>query len=384
MRILQLSFNSARTFKQNLYGVTIYTKATNRILKGIGDTDLYVVAPTSFYARGRSAENYVSLNFGRLEMVEDGIYIKYMPLGMFLSFTYNYMKTREFYSALFLSLRSLEHLGISPHKYDVVVYEFYSFARALEGLGVPKVYRTHEVYALYRENPTARLLEEYALKTADIIMPPSEDDKEKFIELYGVDEDKIHPVPVPIDGVNEKLIRRRKYEDKETLTALFSGFPHKYNIEAVRFIVKNAEEVPFVKFYICGDFRKEMFREIPKNVEFLGFLSKERYVWLLENVDIAVMPMQHSSGINMRVAEYVRYGLPIVGTPSIGRGYGLRPNEHFIAFNDAESFVEAMEKAKDGEYRKNIIISAVKYVKENLSLEVLVGRVKRLLESLCG
>jgi len=48
MRILQLSFNSAKTFKQRLYGVSMYTLGTNRILRELGDVDLYVVAPTVF------------------------------------------------------------------------------------------------------------------------------------------------------------------------------------------------------------------------------------------------------------------------------------------------------------------------------------------------
>jgi len=374
MRILQLSFNSAETFKKKLYGVSMYTLGTNRILRELGDVDLYVVAPTVFYARGRPQESYISPRFGT-EKVSDGIYIKYLSPFTFLKYIAGFVRYREFYMPLYNACPTLNSLGIED-SYDAIFFEFFSLINAVKKTKALKVYRSHEIYALYRGD-MVKDMEREALELADVIMPPSEEDKTRLVEIYGIDEDKICPVPIPVE-LGEAP--RREYKDKERLNAVFSGFPHRYNIEAVRFIVENAEKAPFVAFHIFGSFQREMFGRIPENVIFHGFAPEKEYKKMLMTADIAVMPLWHQSGINVRIVEYLRYGLPVVGTPWIARGYGFKQGEHFIPFDNGESFIEALEKALDGRHREGIVKNATEHARENLNAKRIAERVGKIIE----
>ena len=112
MRILQLSFNIAKTFKQRLYGVSMYTLGTNRILKEIGDVDLYVVAPTLFYVKGRPQESYLRPKFGT-EKLSDGVYIRYTSPLRFLKYVLGFIRHREFYMPLYSTYPTLESMAVS-------------------------------------------------------------------------------------------------------------------------------------------------------------------------------------------------------------------------------------------------------------------------------
>ena len=155
---------------------------------------------------------------------------------------------------------------------------------------------------------------------------------------------------------------------------------HRYNIEAVRFIVENAEKASFVAFHIFGSFQREMFGRIPENVIFHGFAPEKEYKKMLMTADIAVMPLWHQSGINVRIVEYLRYGLPVVGTPWIARGYGFKQGEHFIPFDNGESFIEALEKALDGRHREGIVKNATEHARENLNAKRIAERVGKIIE----
>ena len=376
MRILQLSFNSAKTFKQRLYGVSMYTLGTNRILKEIGDVDLYVVAPTLFYVKGRPQESYLRPKFGT-EKLSDGVYIRYTSPSRFLRYVLGFIKHREFYMPLYNTYPTLESIGIND-SYDAIFFEFFSFINAIKKTKALKVYRSHEIYAEYRSSKVKEM-EREAFEQSDIIMPPSDMDLSIIVDMYGIDEDKVHPVPIPVEI---RKIPKKDYVDKEKLIAVFSGFPHKYNIEAVKFIVLNAKSTSFVEYHIFGSFKKEMFGWIPENVIFHGFVPEKEYKKMLMIADIAVMPIWQRHGINVRIIEYLKYGLPVVATRWAVRGYDLAPDKHYIAFENGVEFVEAMERVLNGKYREQIVKDAIEYARENLNVKRLAKKVGKIIEGL--
>jgi len=373
MRILQLSFNSAKTFKQRLYGVSMYTLGTNRILKEIGDVDLYVVAPTLFYVKGRPQESYLRPKFGT-EKLSDGVYIRYTSPLRFLKYVLGFIRHREFYMPLYSTYPTLESMDINDG-YDAIFFEFFSFINAVKKTKALKVYRSHEIYAEYRSSKV-REMEREAFEQADIIMPPSSMDKSIIVDMYGIDEDKVHPIPIPIEI---RKIPKKDYVDKEKLIAIFSGFPHKYNIEAIEFLKLVAESTPYVEYHIFGAFNPKMFGWMPPNMIFHGFVPRKDYEKMLLVADVAVMPIKQRHGINVRVAEYLQYGLPIIATPEAVRGYDFRPNVHYIAFGEDVEFEEALQKALDGKFRERIIKNAVEHARENLNPQKLAERVKKII-----
>ncbi len=380
MKILQLSFNSAKTFKNGLYGVTAYTLATYTLLRQLGTTHLILFAPTVFYAKNRPQESYFALHkSGKCEKIQDNVYIKYFTLKDLLRYLLLYIKIREFYSPLYFIYKNIDAPISHVERYNILVFEFFSLINAIKNSNKLKIYRPHEIYYSYRGgSPLVEKLEREALKLADIILPPSNEDVRTLIEKYDIERDKIYPLPIPVETITLEALKIKEYDNKEKLNAIFSGFPHKYNIEAVEFIIKNAKDVPFVTFHIFGSFNPRSFKKVPENVVFHGFASKEEYNKALLNADLAVMPLKHWTGINVRIVEYLKYGLPIVGTPYVGRGYELKPDVHFLSFKNRDEFQKALELAKRGDLRKNIVTSAIKHINDNLNIEILGKRLRKI------
>ncbi|MFA5275760.1 MAG: glycosyltransferase [Candidatus Omnitrophota bacterium] len=171
-------------------------------------------------------------------------------------------------------------------------------------------------------------IERDACLKSDVIIACSENEKECLINIYGVPPSKISIVPnganmYPVVSVVEKRRSRSalglKPLDK---VAVFIGACYKPNIEAVEEIIKNI--APFareLKFLIAGTVN-EAFRslKIPENVIFLGPVSEDKLHQALSAADIAVNPMLHGSGINIKMLDYMAHGLPIVATECGARG----------------------------------------------------------------
>ena len=160
-------------------------------------------------------------------------------------------------------------------------------------------------------------IEGAACRKSDLILVCSEKEKQSFIDLYKVNENKIIIVP---NGANiREEIEEKSREDR---TVIFIGAYYKPNIDAARFIIKElAPRLKEFKFLIVGTvfdaFRTE---KIPGNLKFLGKVSDEELGAALKASDIAIHPMFDGSGINIKMLDYMSYGLPIVTTQIGARG----------------------------------------------------------------
>ena len=86
--------------------------------------------------------------------------------------------------------------------------------------------------------------------------------------------------------------------------------------------------------YFIGTKRKNMQKNIslnetilpyllPKNIIFFGRVDNEKYRKLLYASDIAINPVKHGSGINIKMLDYMAVGLPVVTTKQGARGLFL-------------------------------------------------------------
>jgi glycosyltransferase involved in cell wall biosynthesis len=168
----------------------------------------------------------------------------------------------------------------------------------------------------------------------------SDEDKARLMELYGVDEKKILIVRNGMDfraAASNRLFADEKRRLKERLgfgnspVALFIGSYHGPNIEALRAIKQIASQCPELLFLIMGSVcDHEEADQVPVNVKPLGVLDEDEKIVLLNAADIALNPILSGSGSNLKLLEYISYGIPVITTPHGNRGYGLKDKEHLL------------------------------------------------------
>lgn len=175
---------------------------------------------------------------------------------------------------------------------------------------------------------------------AERILSVSGEDKARLMELYGVEEKKILIVRNGMDfraAASNRLPADERRRLKERLgfgnipVALFIGSYHGPNIDALRSIKRIARQCPELLFLIVGsvcDYEDACHASV--NVKPLGVLNEDEKNVLLNAADIALNPVLSGSGSNLKLLEYIAYGIPVITTPHGNRGYGLRDKEHLI------------------------------------------------------
>ncbi len=159
----------------------------------------------------------------------------------------------------------------------------------------------------------------------------TKEDAAKFVEIYNLDDFKYHLVPNGVDAKNTPFfdrLSRHAYKKKLGIKgsiAIFVGSWHQPNIDAVHKIINMAEAEKSIKFLVIGSvglYFKDRDISFPKNLSFTGLVSDTEKSIYLRIADIAVNPMLSGSGSNLKVAEYMAAGLPVVSTEIGCRGYG--------------------------------------------------------------
>lgn len=167
-----------------------------------------------------------------------------------------------------------------------------------------------------------------ACRRSDLILVCSEKEKKDFLDLYKLNVDKII---ITANGANiskgngdktKKDCRIKLSLSLEDKVIVFIGAYYKPNIDAARFIIRKlSQELKEFKFLIIGTvFDAFKTERMPLNVKLLGWILDEQLDEVLRASDISINPMLDGSGINIKMLDYMSYGLPIVTTECGARG----------------------------------------------------------------
>ena len=153
------------------------------------------------------------------------------------------------------------------------------------------IYDAHNVEYLLKKQIATKLnkiwldrvyeVEKYACEISDAIFVTSNEDKEAFVELYGIPEDKLFVIPNGVDLDSLKVNIDKEFAKKifglEGMTiAIFIGSGHKPNTEAAEFIVHDlALKLDNIYFLIVGEVCKYISKPFTKNVKLLGIVDNE-------------------------------------------------------------------------------------------------------------
>ncbi len=173
-------------------------------------------------------------------------------------------------------------------------------------------------------------VEQMCAQHAHAVLACSADDRERLISLFALRPDHCHVLPNGCDishttytSTEDKLRLRFRLDYPEAKLALFLGSGHTPNVEAALHIFHMAPSVPEVQFLLAGTVStQERVRKQPRpaNVHLLGSVSENVKNILLKAADVALNPMTSGSGTNLKVVEYLAYGLETISTPFGMRG----------------------------------------------------------------
>ena len=225
-------------------------------------------------------------------------------------------------------------------------------------------------------------IERNAVNFSDMIITASKYDSKVMANLYERNDKNFIIAPNSIDfksirflEEDDKSVYREKLGLPASKLVLFLASWHPPNLDAMEFILnKLVHQLPNFNFVIAGtviDNWKAHKGELPiyKNAKYLGILTEEEKNALLNIVDIAINPINYGSGTNVKVLEFMAYGLPVVNTPFGNRGINARDGKEIIIAERDNFAFKIKELFEKKELYVKIRQHAYKFVFENFNVE---------------
>ena len=227
-------------------------------------------------------------------------------------------------------------------EYDLVQFDslwLTPWADRLPG-GTPVVYASHNYETDWYEGEIRRFLfrrrharalaelERRAVLRADRVLAVTDEDREKFVAVFGADRDRIAVVPNGYDDTRfrppsekEKTEARRKLGlPPDRKIALFAGSNVSPNRDAVdsilRVVAPQAKDLVFV---VAGSVGEAYRGGGGENVIFTGRVD-DILPWF-HAADVGLNPIRLGSGSNIKVLQYLGSGLAVLSTSFGMRGF---------------------------------------------------------------
>lgn len=164
--------------------------------------------------------------------------------------------------------------------------------------------------------------------------------------------------------------------------AIFVGSWHPPNLDAVEWILEGAPRRPDTLFLIagsqCGYFNE---RDLPDNVVMRGRVSDQELGLLLASADIALNPMRHGAGTNLKILEYFAAGVPVVATAVGARGIGADPDVHYFEVDPDSDMTLSIEAATDPFLIEPAVLAARTLVEAGYDWRVLAEQFATVVEN---
>lgn len=276
----------------------------------------------------------------------------------------------DFVTSLYIIFKYLLLRGLNS--FDLVLLEHYNygFTAPILRLLKPLVYDAHaveyELATTIRSKIFISVQELMALKYSDLIIVLSKADALQFNYLYKIPLNKIMIIPLPMINKLPKLLGdfstiqelKRKFKEKLTqkygddvinkpLIVFHGSLKYAPNKEAVDFIINNlAPKCAECIFIIMGPDPPYVGRS--DNVIFTGFVKNVEEILLA--CDLAIIPIKRTTGVNIKVYDYIAYGLPIIATRPILRWFNVNMVKGTAVITTLNCFEKSLRQVLDTGY----------------------------------
>ena len=242
--------------------------------------------------------------------------------------------------------------------YDLVEFHFCAYASWMSRFtaNARVVYSAHNVEADYAVMepyskirtwfaPHIRKLEGRAIDASDLVVACTEADGSRFRQLYGNPKELV----IVSNGFDDGDLWSAKPREREKtraalglrteeLAILFVGGPAAHNRRAVHYL--EHELLPRLnspaRLVLAGECARPRRDDRVLSLGLVDELSP-----ILEAADVAVNPIDSGSGSNLKLAEYLAVGMPIVTTLMGLRGY--EEYAHLVTVAGLQDFPAAVQ-----------------------------------------
>jgi glycosyltransferase involved in cell wall biosynthesis len=199
---------------------------------------------------------------------------------------------------------------------------------------------------------SVRAVEGETARAAEVILCASPEDARQLVEVYGVDPARILDVPNGTDagrivftqGEARRQLRVRLGLEGVPPIAMFMGSGHWPNVEAGKRVLEFAAALPHVAFLLMGSVAYAFDpAQVPPGVLLLGEVDDVTRNLCLQSCDVALNPMEHGSGTNLKMLDFFAAGLPAVSTERGARGLRLA-DERECLVRPIAGFAAAIEE----------------------------------------
>lgn len=248
--------------------------------------------------------------------------------------------------------------AILNNKYDYIIFDglhsYRQFSKFLNNTKSKIIYRAHNVegdlwstaaektknsifsYLLNWQGQKMHRFEGELIEKSSQIWCISEEDKDRFTELYKESSSKMCLVPVALEFLDKDF----SLTESNKINLLFLGKmdwgPNKdglkWFLEEIWPSVKNND----LQLHLVGSGESSWLGNLikQKGVKFHGFVNDVNPFYDLS--DYSIIPIRYGSGTRIKVIESISKGLPIISTKMGVQGSGLN---HYIMADDRDQWI---------------------------------------------
>ncbi len=226
--------------------------------------------------------------------------------------------------------------------------------------------------------------EKFMSQNADCLLAITDQDKESFINVYKLDENKIRVLPV---GVNELNTEEITGVINEKLNCLITGSlwfgPNsdgaKWFIEKVWPYVKDICELTLAGASPSEEIKRMCMIE---NIHIIE--SPKTMVPYFKKADMILAPIFSGAGMKVKIAEAMSYGLPVVTTEHGAIGYKIENKKNGYICKDEKEFANAIREYFDMDVteRKEFLKSERKLYEKYYSLNAIKNNVFEIISDI--
>lgn len=213
-----------------------------------------------------------------------------------------------------------------------------------------------------------------ALNKADLILPITRDDSEKFVKL-GINKPML-PIPVAVP------VPENTADHSKNSICFIGSMNWTPNVEAVKILrtsiyPKLKAKFPDLQFHLAGSFMEDQFPSDPTdNFENHGFVEDSNT--FLRDRGILVLPLLSGSGVKIKVLEAMALGTPVV-TTSVG-AMGIEGTDAILVADKEDLMIEKItELINSQEKRKSLGNNARNTIIEHYSTGSISQKIQTLL-----
>lgn len=294
---------------------------------------------------------------------------------------------------------------LDKHKYDIIYVEFTknSFVhKRLYKTKVPIITRVHNIEYDYFKNYfknkkssysfynliTIKNRERLSIYYSKRVLVLTKEDQKRLLELYGEKNlSKIDILPVCIEKPN--LLENENYNDylPDNYILITGSLWYGSNLKGVEWFIKEVwnnlskrKEIieKQLKLVIAGSNpANSLLSLIDDNESIILYKNPKDISFFFKFASVYVAPIFTGSGMKVKVAEALSYGLPIIGTNHVFIGYSINDNKNSFYANNADDFLEKIvyfqniDSLKLIDIQKNAKETFLKYYSIDVSKKML-------------